>query len=94
MKHFEQTLARVERWIEAIDRERDDLARSLDGTELKSEIHTAFVKTRLGVLETERSEALKLLAYLDVVKWRPELLFPVRPRMVKMPARRQNRKTA
>lgn len=94
MRLFERVLRRTARWIESIDQERDRLAQSVDGTRIVSEIHRAFVTARLGVLEHDRLDALALLAELETLQYRPELMFPARPRMLRVTLRERERKRA
>jgi hypothetical protein len=93
----ERNLRRVQRWIDAIDKERDALARTLDGTRLVTDVHRAFVMVRLGKLEEEKADVVALLRRLESDRYQPALMFSARPvlRMLSVPLRRnQERKRA
>jgi hypothetical protein len=90
---FARVVARAERWIEHIDRERDRLAGGTTWA-LLSEIEQAFIRERLATLERERAEAVKTLETLERLRHRPEVMFAQRPvhepgRMLSVPLRRK-----
>lgn len=90
MTLYDRVIDRAERWIDAIDQERDHLARVL-AWEVISEIERAFIPARLAVLEQERVQAVLLLEELRLHQYRPEVMFHHRPahRMLKVPLRKQ-----
>lgn len=93
MNHMpiEQSITQVERWIESIHQERDFHALSLDGPLLRP-VERAFVEERLKALDRELSDARGLLAQLQRIRHRPELILSVRPhRQLKVALRHHSR---
>lgn len=83
---FQCLLLRVERWIEAIDRERDAHAQSMNWSRI-SDTERAFLQGRFIALDTERADAIDTLAVLRRMQHRPEVLFATRPRPRMLKAR-------
>jgi hypothetical protein len=84
---FDRVLLRLERWREAVDRDRDLVARTMvvSGS-------TSLLAAWLDELDLERARVTALLARLSVERHDPALLFPVRPRALKaalLPRRRR-----
>lgn len=97
MTLFNQLVARAARWIEDIDRERDQRARELSW-ELTTPVEKAFLEARLGYLEGERQQAVAHLEQLQALQHNPMAMFSKRPQhriQLKVPLRRpQERKRA
>jgi hypothetical protein len=78
VKLLERLVGRVERWIESIDRERDELARAMAAVqagEFRSALHA-----RMAVLEEQRVQAVQRLLVLVTQRSWEELMFARRPR--------------
>src|SRR3990167_4274435 len=83
MMPIDLAIARVERWVESIDRERywiaQLLAAATTGAKSPSDVEWEFLNSRLSYLDVQRQEAL---AKLDVLRsqaaW-PEVMFTKRP---------------
>lgn len=89
MNLFDRVIERAERWIVAIDIERDRLVATVNWS-LISEVERAFITERLAVLDRERIEAEEVLATLRTLEYRPEVMFKARPvRLLKVPLRRE-----
>jgi hypothetical protein len=76
MTLFDRVLLRLERWREAVDRERDLVARLLATPGATTPLLVAL----LDELELERRRVTDLLTRLSCERHDPALLFPVRPR--------------
>lgn len=87
MTLFARLTARAERWLEAIDKERDGLAH--DAIARLGVKEQAFIRARLDVLDQERSEAVDYIQRLRILEHRPQSQFHERPKaMLKMTLRR------
>ena len=84
MTLFEQLLIRGERWIEAIQVERDLLSAMLSGTQYNTPDREAFIKARLDHLEKELAEAIRIFDELKRYRHFPGVMFEQRPRMAKV----------
>jgi hypothetical protein len=86
---FERILSRLHRWRDAVDRDRDLVA-----LEMRLAGVTPFLEAWLEQLDLERVRVEGLLTRLSAERHDPALLFPVRPRPLRMvllrrPARRR-----
>jgi hypothetical protein len=85
---FDRIVARVERWLEGVDRDRDVLANTLAARGA-----TPMDLLLLDELTRERARVLALLERLRADRHDPALLFPVRPpRVAKASLRSRPRK--
>lgn len=75
MTLFDRVLSRLERWREAVDRERDLVARLI-----ATHGATPLLAALLDELELERRRVTDLLTRLSCERYDPALLFPERPR--------------
>jgi hypothetical protein len=94
--NIERSIEQIERWIEAIQQEKDYHGTLLSNPEL-SAVSRQFACARLSCLDVELNNARELLTDLQAKRHRPELLFEERPRhhrLLRVPLRRKARKTA
>ena len=94
MMPIDLAIARVECWIESIDKERDRIAQLLAtanaGAKSPSDVEWGFLNARLVYLDVQRQEALAKLGVLRSQATWPEVMFDKRPvpTMVKAVLRR------
>lgn len=77
----EQNIARLERWIESIQREQDRLGRAL-GRRTTGDIERAFIVERLRVIEDELAHTRALLAGQQAIRFEAQMSFARRPRLM------------
>lgn len=87
----------VRRYIDFIDRQKDQVARDMAARQQPGDkdLEWAFLNVRLGELNVARGKALALVQDLEKHEFRPET-YPV-PRMLRVPLRRpkaERKKTA
>jgi len=87
---IEETIAQLERWIDSIDREKDQHMRTMADARA-SEIAWGFASARLAFLDVKRKEAVELLEDQKGKRHRWELLLAEWPghRQLKVPLRRR-----
>lgn len=91
---IEESIARWDRWIDAIQRERDGHAQLL-GDARSSDIQRAFSSARLVILESEIADAHIKVAELAAQRSHPAMLFRHRPKpMLKIAPVRARKRTA
>lgn len=76
MTPFEQVIARTERWLESLDRERDAAARAMLSRPSQE------IASWIDRMDAERRDVVDLLVELRRLQARnvPALLFAIRPR--------------
>lgn len=91
MMPIEQTIAQLERWIDAIDRDKDRCAQVM-ANQRSTPIEWHFASARLAYLDVKRVEAVSLLESQKAHRNRWELLLPSFPasRQLKVPLRRRS----
>lgn len=91
---FDHIIARVEQWIESIQREKDRLSvlmrRFNDGAADVSPLEFAFAIARMEQLDKDLQQARDRLAALESQRHWPEVMFKTRP-LLKVPLRRRRK---
>jgi hypothetical protein len=90
---IEQLLAQLERWLASIDGERDRHAQVLSAS-TSTPVARAFSVARLAVLDVERAETLRLIRRYRRDRFKAQLMFIHRPRMLALPLRRKTDRKA